>query len=349
MEDFYDALGISRNASEDEVKKAYRRLAHKYHPDKPGGNEKKFKEINQAYQVLSDKKKRAQYDRFGRVFDGAAPGQGPFGQAGVNWNVGDFSDFGNLEDIFDVFFGGSRGRPTYHRGSDLEIGAEITLEEAAQGKTLKLVFQTKIRCADCQGQGHNVKKGLSACGVCAGRGEVKEVRKTFFGNFSRVSICAICRGTGQIPNEKCAKCKGEGRVIGKREAVLDIRPGIEDGQIIKLKGQGEEGEAGIEPGDLYVLIKIKPHPIFKRQGNDLIIYHELKLADVLLNKKIQIPTLKGKKIEVEIPAGFNLRDDFIVSKEGVGPKGNLIVRFNFKIPKKNNPQLKKTLEDFFRE
>lgn len=344
-------MGVGRNASEEEIKKAYRRLAHKYHPDRPGGDEKKFKKINEAYQVLSNKKKRAEYDRFGRVFEGAhATTGGHKTYAGIDWDVGDFSDFGfgTIEDIFNVFFGGGR-RPVYRRGSDLEVTAEITLEEAMRGKTLELAFRTKVRCESCGGRGYDVSKGFSVCNVCGGRGEVNEIRKTFFGNFSSVSICGACRGTGKIPNEKCAKCQGKGSVFGKREAVLEIRPGIEDGQIIKLKGLGEEGEPGAEPGDLYVRIKIKPHPIFKREGNDLIIYHELKLTDILLNKKIQIPTLKGEKIEIKIPAGFNLRDDFVIPGEGITADGNLIVRFNLKTPTRIDPKLKKLLEEFFDE
>jgi len=352
MENFYEILGVDRKTSEEDIKKAYRQLAHKYHPDRPGGDEKKFKKINEAYQVLSDKKKRAEYDRFGRVFSGSGPNYGgesagfgnwPFGEAEVN-----FGDFGGLGDIFDVFFGDQR-RTIYRRGADLEIIAEVSLEEAMSGKTLKLNFRTKIKCDSCGGRGYEEKKGFSTCSVCGGRGEINEARKTFFGNFSRVASCSDCRGTGRVPNEKCFKCRGEGRTAGEKEATVEIRPGIEDGQIIKLKGFGEAGEAGAGSGDLYVRIKIKPHPVFKRVGRDLIINYDLKWSDALLRRKIQIPTLRGRKIEIEIPTGFNLRDDFIIPGEGIAAGGNLIVRFNFKTPAKLTPKLKKLLEDFLEE
>ncbi len=362
--DFYKILGIDRNVSEEEIKKAYRRLAHKYHPDKPGGDESKFKEINEAYSVLSNKEKRTQYDRFGATFEGDAgwqKGGGPF-------PFGDSADFGfsgagfgNFEDIFEVFFGRESRRPVYRKGSDIEIIQEITLEEAAAGKVLKFSFETKVQCLDCKGKGLDDLGGFRVCNICGGKGEIRETRKTFFGSFSQVVICNACNGIGQIPNKICTKCRGKGYVIGKREVVLNVRAGVEDNQIIKIKGSGEAGEKSSESGDLYIRIKIKPHSVFKRIGNDLIIYKDIDLIDVLLaagqsvatgqfkSKKIKVLNLKGKEIAIEIPPGFNLREDFIIRGEGITENGNLIVKFNPKTPKKINLKLKKILEDFTEE
>jgi molecular chaperone DnaJ len=353
MKDYYKILGVDRTASEDEIKKTYRRLAHKYHPDRPGGDENKFKEINEAYQVLSNKEKRGQYDRFGTVFEGAAGGPaagGGFGGFDWNANFGDFADFGGLDDVWDVFFGGqSRKRRAHYRGSDIEAHQWITLEEAMTGKKQKISFNTKVSCDLCQGKGFNPEKGLAKCGICGGRGEIRENQRTFFGNFSRAVACGTCRGLGEIPNESCPRCKGSGRLSGLREVTIEIRPGVEDNQMIKVKGLAEAGERGGEAGDLYVRLRIKSHPVFERAGDDLIIRKEISLLDALLGKKISAPTLRGKTIEVEIPAGFNLKNDLAVKGEGITPKGNLIIRLDIKTPKKLNPKIRKMLEDLENE
>lgn len=382
---YYKILGINKNASEDEIKRAFRRLAHKYHPDK-GGDEKKFKEINEAYQVLSNKEKRQQYDRFGRVFSGGAgPGfrsegfgfgfgpfgaahGGPFGPGGaqnpfgeVRFSAGDGpasgwdfdAGFGDIGDIFEAFFEGmgvKQKRRTYHRGSDIQINQEISLEEAFRGAEKEVRYKIYVRCEKCGGKGHDEKAGYSECGVCRGRGEIKEQRRTFFGNFEQVKTCGQCLGLGQIPKKSCEACVGRGRTKGERLAKVLIRPGISDGQIIKIKSAGEAGELAAGEGDLYVAVKIKPHPVFERQADDLIILKEIKLIDLLLERKIEIPTISGNRLNLEIPADWDLGQPLRLSGEGMphfgqSGRGNLIVKLKIKTPKKLTAKAKKNLED----
>lgn len=367
MRDYYKILGINKNASPEEIKKAYRRLAHQHHPDKAGGDEKKFKEINEAYQVLSDEKKRVQYDRFGTAepmggfsWPGGTGGSwgGSYGMP--NWDMSGFStdgqnfgDFGDLSDIFESFFEGLGVKPrrrTYERGSDLEVVEEIELQEAFRGVVKNIKIKTYARCEACQGQGADQKAGSATCSVCGGQGEIKEQRRTFFGNFSQLKVCDRCRGSGQIPNKICGVCRGSGRVAAEKEIKVDILPGVEDGQLIKIKGGGEAGEKGTAGGDLYVRVKVKPHPLFERRGNDLVVKKELKILDLLLGKKIEIPTISGGKINVEIPAHFNLKENLRISGEGMPRfgsygRGDLLVSFTVRAPKKLSAKAKKILEE----
>jgi len=353
--DYYKILGVDRNASEEEIKKAYRRLAHKYHPDKPGGDEKKFKEINEAYQILSDKQKREFYDKYGT----AGPQFGGGGAYGGQWGGfegfdfgGVWQDFGDLSDIFETFFGGGfhPKRPVYERGSDLETNLEITLEEAFRGTTKEILIKTLLTCDVCKGEGGDLKSGFKTCTTCNGRGEIKENQRTFFGSFSQIKICPTCHGKGNIPINVCSKCKGTGRVLGERKVKVEILPGVSNNQLIKIKGMGEAGERGRASGDLYVRIKIKPHPIFERQGDDLIVRKELNVLDLILGKKIEIPTISGSKLHIEIPAYFNLKEKLRIPGEGM-PKmhsyqrGDLLVDFIIKAPKKVSPKVRKILEE----
>ena len=343
--DYYKVLGIEKGASEDEVKKAFRRLAHKYHPDKEGGDAEKFKEVNEAYQVLSDSKKREQYDRFGRVFEGGGGGgQGfeGFPGGGLGFDFSNLEDLSGVGDIFDMFFEGfgGRKRKTYHRGADMETLKEISLEDAYRGAKIAVLIETFESCAGCKGLGHFPKEGFVKCSVCGGQGEIREAHQTFFGQFSRVKACKKCNGQGEIPNKICRDCGGNGRIKAQKEINLEIAPGISDGQVIKITGAGQAGERGAEAGDLYVRVKIGDHRIFKRIGDDLIIRKELDILKVLKGEKIEVPTLSGHKLEVEIPVGFNLRERLRISNEGM-PRfrshgyGNLYVEFDIKIPKIN--------------
>ena len=365
MNDYYNILGINKGASEEEVKKAFRKLSHKYHPDKKGGDDKKFKEINEAYQILSDKNKRAQYDQFGRVFDGGGGAQGkqwgqnagPFGGFGFGFDPSAFGDVSDLGEIFDAFFEGMgvrAKRRTYRRGMDVEIVQEITLEEAFRGTKRELKYKIAVSCAQCAGKGYDEKAGFDKCGVCGGRGEIKEARKTFFGNFTQVKSCAKCFGGGQVPKNSCHHCGGSGKVAGERSVKLEIHPGVDNGQIIQIKGAGEAGESGAEAGDLYARIKIGHHSIFERRGNDLLIKKEVKLINVLLGKKIEIPTIAGEKLTVEIPEDFDLRQPLVISGKGMPVfggfgKGNLIIEFNIRTSKKLSAKAKKMLEDLEKE
>ena len=338
--DYYKILGVEKSASEDEIKKAYRKLAHQHHPDKSGGDEKKFKEINEAYQVLSDQEKRGRYDRFGSAFEGGSGFGGFPGGFNVDFDPSNMEDLSNIGDIFDVFFEGLgiKRRKTYQRGSDAEVVKEITLEEAFRGTTAKISFDNFIQCRDCGGAGNFPKEGFLKCSMCDGRGEIRENRQTFFGQFSQVRVCAKCHGQGQIPNKVCKVCSGSGRVKARREINVAIAQGIADGQLIKITGGGQAGERGAGAGDLYVRIKVKPHHTFKRIGDDLIIRRDLDLVGVLIGKKVEVPTIAGGKILVEIPSGFNLRERLRISGEGM-PKlggfrrGDLYIEFDAVVPK----------------
>ncbi len=357
MKDYYEILGVPRDASEEEIKKAYRRLAHKYHPDKPGGDEKKFKEINEAYQVLSDKKKRAEYDRYGRVFEGSGVGPEfyPRWDFGSSWSWEDFSDFSDFfEDIFEQFGFGRAKTQTYRQGADVEITQELTLEEAFRGVKRKISFSTYLPCEKCHGLGYDKKQGFSQCQVCKGRGEIKEQRKTFFGNFTRIKTCPNCRGRGEVPNAPCSFCQGTGRVIGRKEIEINIAPGVEDGQIIKLTGLGEAGEQGAQSGDLYVIIKIKPHPIFTRKKDDLYVEKEVKLTDLILGKEIELIGIDGEKIKEVIPKDFNLNEPLKIKGKGMPrfggfSRGDLYVKLKIKTPKTLSPKARKLLEELDKE
>ncbi len=353
MSDYYDILGIGKSASKEEIKKAYRSLAHKYHPDRPGGSAERFKEVSEAYQVLSDDSKRQQYDKFGRVFGAAGPGGGfPGGAWSWDFDFSGVEDVSELEDIFSAFFEGMgirQRRRTYTRGADLEFTVEIDLEEAKSGKALKLDYETLVECNSCGGVGYNSKAGLTKCDYCGGRGEIKEDRNSFFGQFSRVVSCKTCRGTGQVPKESCAICESSGRVKGRRTAEIDIRSGVVDDQIIKIKGIGEAGERQAGAGDLYLRIKIKPHPIFERRGNDLYRQAEINLLDVLLGKEVKTKTLDGKEIKVKIPAGFELGRELRVKGEGVVPEGDLVIGLKVDTPKHLSAKVKKLLEELGKE
>lgn len=372
--DYYQILGVAKTASDEEVKKAYRKLAHQFHPDKPNGDEKKFKEINEAYQVLSDKSKRMQYDRFGSAEPMGGFGGGGF-PGGINWEggfgfdpsnmggMGSMGDVGDLNDIFETFFEGIGARPrrkTYSQGSDLEVHEQITLEEAFRGVTRVVRLRTFVLCETCKGKGAEVGVGFDKCATCDGRGEVREQRRTFFGSFSQVKTCEKCHGVGEIPKKACPACRGVGRTEAEREVRVEILPGIEDGQLIKIRGMGEAGEHGTSAGDLYVRVRVKPHTTFQREGDDLIVSCELKVIDLLLGHKIEVPTIAGGKIAVEIPAGFNLKDNLCVAGEGMpklgahgaaastwfgARRGDLLVNFIIKAPKKIDSKLRKALEE----
>ena len=356
--DYYKILGVERGASEDEVKKAFRKLAHEYHPDKTHGNEAKFKEVNEAYQVLSDRKKREYYDRFGSEPQSGFGGQGPFPWDFGNAGGFDFNsqnvNFGDLGDIFETFFegfGGAPKRKIYRRGSDLQTIQEITLEEAFSGISKNIVLRTYITCGECKGKGGEPASGMVACSVCSGRGEVKEERRTFFGSFSQVKVCPNCQGFGEVPKKVCGGCKGSGRISGERKISLEIRAGVADGQIIQIKGMGEAGERGTPAGDLYVRIKIKPHHIFARQGDDLLVRKEVRLIDLLLGNKLELPTIEKKNIEIEVPVGADLKEFIRVRGEGMprfgrSGRGELLIDLELRAPKKLSAEEKELLEKF---
>lgn len=351
--DYYKILGIEKNASDEDVKKAYRKLAHQYHPDKPSGDEAKFKEINEAYQILSDKQKRASYDRFGTSEPFGAGGGNPFsGFSGGGFNV-NVEDLGDLGDIFESVFEGmgfAGNRRTYQRGSDLEIPLNITLEEAFKGAIKDLHFSTLVRCEKCSGQGGEVKEGFTKCATCDGKGEVREERRTFFGSFAQVKSCTKCHGQGRIPNKVCGTCKGTGRATGEKHLQVTILPGVHHNQIMTVKGAGEAGQHNTEPGDLYVKIHITPHEKFERHGDNLLLKKEITVFDILLGKKLEITNIDGHEKGVALPTHFNLHEELRLPGEGMPRlggfgRGDLLIRFTLKTPKEPSSRAKKLLEE----
>lgn len=361
MKDYYKILGVSKNATQEEIKKAYRKLAHQYHPDKKGGDETKFKEINEAYQILSDNDKRSRYDRFGTAepfgSGGQSGGWGGFGGFPEGFDFNGYADLGDLGEIFESFFEGMGVRPkrkTYNRGSDLEISLEITLEEAFHGTSKKIRLHAQQKCKTCNGLGSDQGAGFKNCDTCAGQGEIKEQSRTFFGSFYQVKTCKTCFGQGQIPNKACPECKGLGRKTGDREVEVSVHPGIQSGQIIQIKGAGEAGERGGAEGDLYIRVKTKPHPIFERQGDNLIVKKEVSLTEILSSRKIEIPTIGGGKATIEIPPNFRIKDEVRARGEGMPHfgsfgRGDIIVDLTLKIPAKINSKAKKLLEELEKE
>ncbi len=365
MSDFYTILGVPRNASQDDIKRAYRKLAHQHHPDKQGGNEAKFKEINEAYQVLSDPKKRSQYDQFGSAFGS----QGPFGGFGRGFDGFDFSrDFEgfsrgfNVDDLFDLFggaFGGPFGRRREKKqagresanGEDIRISLKVSLRDAARGAVKRVELSKSVVCEECGGSGANPPTGgLINCSVCQGEGEVTETVGSLFGSFTRIFPCSICLGTGKVPRDNCSACKGEGRRRGKELLEINIPAGVKDGDTIVMKGKGQAGFRGAQVGDLYIQLGIEADKKFKRIGNDVQYELPVRLTDALLGARISVPTLDGEK-EAEIPAGVQNGDELRLKGLGIhGPhRGDQIVRIKIEIPRKLSGKARKIAEELAKE
>jgi len=350
--DYYQILGISRDASQDEIKKAYRKLAHKYHPDK-GGDEKKFKEINEAYQILSDKEKRSQYDRFGRVFEGA-PGfdfQWAWGRPGEEFDEifgGDFEDLGEMvEEMFG--FGAPRRRKDLKRGKDIEIDLEIPLEDTLKGKEKEITLAKMISCSRCQGTGAEPGTPINECFSCRGTGQVQQIKKTFFGSFTRYTTCPECRGEGYRPEKPCNVCRGEGRIRGEEDIKIFVPAGVDTNQVIKVEGRGEAGRRGGKSGDLYARVFVKKHPIFKRKGDDLYISVPISFSQATLGDEIEISTLEGKKILLKVPSGTESGKILRISGKGIPHfsgygRGDMYVELTVKTPKKLSKKQKELLE-----
>ncbi len=360
MSDYYELLGIARDASPDDIKKAFRKLAHKYHPDKGGGDEKRFKEINEAYQALSDEKKRAEYDRYGRVFEkGNGGGAGfDFGDWG---NFGDFGDQGgpasgwDFGDIFEDFFGfGAERGKRIRRGRDIAIDVELPFEEAVFGATRKVLLTKLASCNACNGSGAEPHTAVKTCAVCAGSGTVREARQSFFGAVASLRECKNCLGRGSVPEKPCRECKGTGIVRRSEEVQIAIPYGVKDGEMIKLSGKGEAAAGGI-PGDLYVKIHVLPHPLFRREGHDLIMDLEIPLSDALLGAERIVATLE-EKLKIKIPAGIDSGEMLRVRSKGVpfqppegGRRGDLIIKVMVKIPKRLSKKARTLVEELKKE
>lgn len=359
--DYYKILGLGKSATADEIKRAYRKLAQLYHPDK-GGDPQKFKEINEAYQVLSDPEKRSQYDQFGQTFEQAQRGGGFSGFSGFRdfssfaqaFGGGRAQGFGGFEDIFSEIFGGRAGGfSNQKRGRDISVDLEITLEEAAEGVDKKLNLFKTVICDDCRGTGAAKGSQLKKCLTCRGTGQVERKSRAGFFSFSQVSVCPDCQGRGETPEKKCSACGGDGRVKKNVSLSVKIPAGINDGQIISLQGQGESMGAGRLAGDLYLNIHVRPHPIFERKGNDLYQRKEISFAQAVLGDKIEIESL-FKKVLLKIPSGIESGDKMKIKGQGMPRlhgrgKGDMIVEIKIKTPKKVSSRVKKALEEIKEE
>lgn len=352
--DYYQILGLEHNASADDIKKAYRKLAHQYHPDK-GGNEQKFKEINEAYQVLSNKDKKAQYDQFGRTQD--QPGW-DFGWdfESMQDRFGEGFDFMDLGEMFEDFFGfgAPQKRKDLKRGKDIEVEMEIPLEAVLKGQESEIVLYKSIVCSRCQGKGAEPGTAINECFSCRGTGEVQQIKKTPFGSFTRVTICPECGGEGYRPDKFCNVCRGEGRIKTEDKVKIFIPIGVDTNQVIKVEGKGEAGRKGGKPGDLYVRIFVKKHPVFQREGDDLYFSLAISFSQAVLGDEIEVPTLDGVKVLFEVPAGTESGKTLKISGKGVPHftgygKGDLYVRLVIKTPKKLTKKQKELLEELKEE
>ena len=311
--DYYEVLGVSRNANEDEIKKAFRKLARQYHPDvnKASDAEARFKEINEAYEVLSDSEKRQTYDRFGHNGPSAGFGQGGFGQGG----------FGGIEDIFEDFFGfGTRARTAARRspqrGADLRYNLTITFEEAVFGCEKQLEIPRWEPCPTCRGSGAAPGTAPVRCSQCNGSGEVRRVQQSIFGQFVNVSTCPRCNGEGEVVTSPCPECRGRKQVQRTRTVSVQIPAGVENGTQIRLSGEGEPGLNSGPAGNLYVALTVQPHPFFIRQGNDILLELPLNIGQAALGSKLHVPTLDGQH-ELTVPPGTQTGDTFRLQGRGV--------------------------------
>ncbi|MGN6625051.1 MAG: molecular chaperone DnaJ [Tepidisphaeraceae bacterium] len=345
--DYYEVLSVSRTATEDEIKRSYRKLAMKYHPDRnPGDHQAEllFKECAEAYEVLSDAQKRQRYDQFGH--------QGVQGQAH------DFSgmDVGDIFSMFDDIFGGFGGRrqqagpqgnrPT--RGFDLETQVELTLAEVAQGAEKSIEFEKQDTCEVCDGSGAKKGSGPVTCPTCQGQGRVAQ--QGFGGMFRMVTACPNCRGRGQVIKDKCPECGGVGKVGRKRVVTVRIPAGVHEGQAVRIAGEGEAGDNGGPPGDLHCYISVKPHPVFTRHGNDIVCQVPISFTQAALGAEIEVPTLKKNEM-IDIPAGTQHGEIFKIKGRGLPDvrshrSGDEVVQIIIEIPKKMNEKQKQLLRDF---
>lgn len=353
--DYYEVLGIGKDASADEIKKAYRKAAIKYHPDKEGGDEAKFKEASEAYEVLKDASKRQRYDQFGHAGVGGASGTGgdPFGGGfggngaqGVNF---DFGDLG-LGDIFGSFFGGGqRGGGRQTRGRDVEAHVDITFEQAVFGTEKDLQVNLEDTCKHCNGKTVEPGHSLKACATCKGSGQVVRVMRTVFGNIQQASTCPTCNGTGKVPEKPCSVCNGKGTQMRRQTVKLRVPAGIDDGSTIRLREHGEAIANGPK-GDLYVHIRVRPHKKFTREGTLILSEEHISMTDAALGTELDVDTVDGP-VRMKIPAGTQSGTDFKLSGHGVPrirseTRGAHIVTIVVDIPVKLSKHQKELLKAF---
>ena len=362
--DYYKTLGVEKGASKEELKKAFHKLAHKHHPDKQGGDEAKFKEINEAYQILSDDTKRAQYDQFGEAGVGGGGGGNPFGGQGGGFGGFDFSGFQNggnpfgnaqggqgfefdLGNIFgEIFGGGAQGQ--VRRGRDISVDIQISFKEAIFGVERNILINKISECDTCHGSGAEAGSQMKKCTTCGGKGKVNESRRSIFGTFQSTHECPDCNGKGEVPDKKCKTCRGEGVLNKQVNIKVQVPAGMDTGEMIRLTGQGE-AVAGGQTGDLYVKVHIEKDNTWKRAGNDLTTEIKIKLTDALLGSDYKLETLDGP-LTLKVPAGLTYGEILRVKAKGVpvrgtGRRGDLLIRVTFPTPAKLSKTARKAIED----
>ena len=355
--DYYKVLGVPRNASREDIKRAYRKLAHQHHPDKTSGSDAKFKEINEAYQILGDEIKRSHYDRFGTAFESA--GQG--GQGGFGWGPGGFDfgdgsrgfgdfDFSDLfEDVLSGFGGHAGGRERRsRRGGDIQIELEIPFEEMIFGGRHPVDITKMTVCERCKGGGAEPGSAMVKCGTCQGRGRVERTQKTFLGAFSQVTTCPSCQGRGEVPEKACRECGGRGAAKRTETVEIFVPKGISEGEALKISGKGEASPFGGVPGDLYVKIRVRADKIFRRQGNDLVMALPIKFTQAALGDSVEVATPDGA-IKLKIPEGtesgdiLKVRGRGVPSSRGYG-RGDLLVEMKVLTPRHLSKKVRETVE-----
>lgn len=341
-QDYYEVLGVPRNASDEEIKRAFRKLAFKYHPDrnKELGAEEKFKEINEAYQVLSDPEKRHRYDRYGRV--------------DVERGFPDF-DFGGLGDIFESFFGGFGtpfGRTAQRapqKGDSLQSHLTLSFQEAVFGCKKEVEIQRVEFCPSCHGIGSEQGTNPETCPDCRGTGQVRKVQQSIFGRFTHITTCSRCEGSGTVINNPCSQCKGRGRIKEKRKIMVNVPAGVDEGYRLRLNGEGCAGVYGGPPGDLYVTLSVKPHNLFHRDGSDILYELSINFAQAALGDEVRVPSLDGKA-ELKIPPGtqngktFRFKGKGIPHVDGRG-RGDLLVKVSVTTPQHLDKNQRRLFEE----
>jgi len=356
--DYYEILGVDKKASKDDIKKAFRTMAHKYHPDKKGGDAARFKEASEAYSVLSDDQKRAQYDQYGSAGPGAGYGQGG-GFNAQDFGGFDFSQFTNAQggfsgfdfgDVFSDFFGGGSGSRV-QRGRDISIDIELSFSESIFGVERKVLLTKTSSCSTCKGTGGKPGTEMMTCGTCNGKGKIREIKRSLLGSFQTTRTCENCHGTGKIPKEKCAACRGMGIARGEEEIRIAIPAGIDEGEMIRMSGMGEAISGG-SAGDLYVKIHIKRDARWKKEGNNLVTELKVKLSDALLGAEYPIQTLDGE-IKVKIPAGISFGEILRVKGKGVpidrSRRGDLMIRLIIDLPGRLSKEAQRAVEQLRKE
>lgn len=357
--DYYDVLGVPRNASEQDLKSAFRRLAKDHHPDRNPGDkdaEQKFKELNEAYEVLKEPQKRAAYDRFGHAaFDGGMGGRGGGGGGGPGFGPDFASSMSDIfDDLFGEFMGGRRGGgggnarpPGRERGSDLRYNMEITLDDAYSGKTAQIRVPTNVTCETCSGSGAKAGTKPVTCGTCGGAGKVRASQ----GFFTIERSCPTCQGRGETIADPCTACNGAGRVVKERTLSVNIPPGVEDGTRIRLSGEGEAGVRGGQAGDLYIFLSIKPHELFQRDGADVFCRVPIAMTTAALGGQIDVPTLDGTTSRVKVPEGTETGKQFRLKSKGMPmlrstTTGDLYIQVDVETPKNLTRRQRELLEEF---